>query len=49
ISPDGTCGGTAKYTCLNSGFGDCCSQYGYCGADADHCATGCQKLFGTCT
>ncbi|KAK0128782.1 hypothetical protein ONS95_000732 [Cadophora gregata] len=48
-SPDGTCGGTAKYNCLNSAFGNCCSQYGYCGNTVDHCSTGCQSAFGTCT
>ncbi|KAL2068366.1 hypothetical protein VTL71DRAFT_16464 [Oculimacula yallundae] len=48
-SPDGTCGGTKKYTCLASGYGNCCSQYNWCGATADHCGTACQKGFGTCT
>jgi hypothetical protein len=29
ISPDGTCGFEAGYTCAGSQFGDCCSIYGY--------------------
>lgn len=29
VSKDGSCGGTQGYTCLNSVFGNCCSQYGY--------------------
>ncbi|CAD0023831.1 unnamed protein product [Aureobasidium pullulans] len=30
VSPDGTCGGDTKYTCIGSRFGDCCNTYGYC-------------------
>ena len=26
VSPDGTCGGTNKYTCQGSPFGNCCSR-----------------------
>ncbi|KAF8937139.1 hypothetical protein BGZ47_009153 [Haplosporangium gracile] len=26
----------------------CCSQWGYCGNDADYCLVGCQKAFGVC-
>ncbi|KAH7383554.1 hypothetical protein BKA64DRAFT_760328 [Cadophora sp. MPI-SDFR-AT-0126] len=48
-SPDGSCGGTTGYSCTGSAFGNCCSQYGYCGNTVDHCATGCQTPFGTCT
>lgn len=48
VSPDGTCGGTNAYTCNGSGFGNCCSQYGWCGSTTDHCGTGCQSAFGTC-
>ena len=29
VSPDGTCGGDTKYTCLGSRFGDCCNTYGF--------------------
>jgi hypothetical protein len=48
VSPDGSCGGANEYVCPGSGFGDCCSAYGYCGSDSDHCAAGCQGEFGTC-
>ncbi|KAJ9667504.1 hypothetical protein H2201_002373 [Coniosporium apollinis] len=47
-STDGTCGGTTGQTCLGAAFGNCCSQYGWCGATADHCGTGCQAGFGNC-
>ncbi|KAF1837394.1 hypothetical protein BDW02DRAFT_139849 [Decorospora gaudefroyi] len=49
ISPDGTCGGTKKYKCKGSPFGDCCSSNGYCGKTTDHCNAGCQSSFGTCS
>lgn len=29
VSPDGTCGGTTKFTCAGSRFGDCCNTYGF--------------------
>jgi hypothetical protein len=29
VSPDGTCGGSTKYTCVGSRFGDCCNTYGF--------------------
>ncbi|KAJ8117835.1 hypothetical protein OPT61_g1055 [Boeremia exigua] len=48
VSTDGTCAGTGKQTCLGSTFGNCCSQYNYCGSTTDHCNTGCQSGFGTC-
>ncbi|KAF2855092.1 carbohydrate esterase family 4 protein [Plenodomus tracheiphilus IPT5] len=48
VSTDGMCGSTAGKTCLNSGLGECCSQYGWCGATTDHCGTGCQAGFGQC-
>jgi len=47
VSTDGTCGNGV--TCQGSTFGNCCSQYGYCGSSTDHCDTGCQSAFGTCT
>ncbi|ORX99885.1 hypothetical protein BCR34DRAFT_576243 [Clohesyomyces aquaticus] len=47
-SPDGTCGGTNKYSCTNSTFGKCCSKAGYCGSTASHCGQGCQSSSGTC-
>jgi hypothetical protein len=48
VSPDGSCGGANEDVCAGSGFGDCCSAYGYCGSSSDHCGTGCQGEFGTC-
>ncbi|OAG03066.1 uncharacterized protein CC84DRAFT_1151376 [Paraphaeosphaeria sporulosa] len=35
-------------TCRGSSFGNCCSQYGYCGSSKDYCRTGCQSQFGHC-
>ncbi|KAH7407055.1 hypothetical protein DE146DRAFT_607491 [Phaeosphaeria sp. MPI-PUGE-AT-0046c] len=51
LSPDGTCtcGGTSKFQCKGSAFGDCCSSSGYCGSTTGHCTAGCQAGFGTCT
>jgi hypothetical protein len=49
LSPDGSCGGTKKYKCADSGFGNCCSSSGFCGSTTAHCSAGCQVLFGTCT
>lgn len=38
VSADGLCPyGT---TCVGSGFGDCCSRYGFCGSTAEYCAGG---------
>lgn len=48
VSVDGTCGGQKGYSCLGSQFGNCCSQYGWCGTTRDHCGTGCNTVFGTC-
>ncbi|OCK85597.1 carbohydrate-binding module family 18 protein [Lepidopterella palustris CBS 459.81] len=46
-SPDGTCGAGTNYKCTS---GTCCGQYGYCGTDAAHCASGCQFAYSTaCT
>ncbi|KAG9239357.1 carbohydrate esterase family 4 protein [Amylocarpus encephaloides] len=47
VSTEGNCGGSV--TCQGSVFGNCCSQYSYCGSTADYCGTGCQSGFGTCT
>ncbi|TPX12970.1 uncharacterized protein E0L32_006615 [Thyridium curvatum] len=46
VSEEGDCG--AGVTCLGSGFGDCCSEHGYCGGSADYCGSGCQAAFGKC-
>ncbi|KAF2026994.1 hypothetical protein EK21DRAFT_32845, partial [Setomelanomma holmii] len=48
ISSDGTCGGSKGYTCEGSTFGNCCSQYGYCGKTTTYCGAGCNSAFGTC-
>jgi peptidoglycan/xylan/chitin deacetylase (PgdA/CDA1 family) len=48
VSVDGTCGGTGGFTCKGSTFGNCCSQYGWCGSTTAYCGTGCQPNFGTC-
>jgi peptidoglycan/xylan/chitin deacetylase (PgdA/CDA1 family) len=49
VSTDGTCGTQGKnQICIGSEFGNCCSQYGYCGKSTDHCGTGCNTLFGNC-
>ncbi|KAF1849606.1 carbohydrate-binding module family 18 protein, partial [Cucurbitaria berberidis CBS 394.84] len=48
ISPDATCGGKTGYTCLGSKFGNCCSQYGWCGTTTAYCGAGCQTKSGTC-
>ncbi|KAF2734255.1 hypothetical protein EJ04DRAFT_248296 [Polyplosphaeria fusca] len=44
VSLDGTCGGTAAQTCRGSDFGNCCSQFGFCGKTDTYCATGCQAV-----
>ncbi|KAI6330805.1 hypothetical protein MCOR29_001748 [Pyricularia oryzae] len=49
VSPDGTCAGNTGFTCQGSSSGNCCSQWGWCGTSADHCAAGCQSAFGTCS
>ncbi|KAH3941820.1 hypothetical protein HBI56_237000 [Parastagonospora nodorum] len=36
-------------SCLNSKWGDCCSQYGYCGSTPAYCSTGCQSGWGSCS
>ncbi|KAK9413595.1 hypothetical protein SUNI508_11804 [Seiridium unicorne] len=49
VSTDGICGiyNNSK-TCAGSAFGSCCSQFGYCGSDDDHCGVGCQSGWGSC-
>jgi hypothetical protein len=49
VSTDGSCSGTGKNTCLDSTFGNCCSQYGWCGSTTAYCRTGCQAGFGSCS
>jgi hypothetical protein len=48
-SSDGTCGGGNGFTCKGSKFGNCCSQYNYCGSSKYYCKTGCQAHFGSCS
>ncbi|OCK74053.1 carbohydrate-binding module family 18 protein, partial [Lepidopterella palustris CBS 459.81] len=49
VSPNGLCGPTNNgWNCQGSGFGNCCSQYGYCGSTSDFCGTGCLSSYGTC-
>lgn len=45
-SENGMCGNSS--TCIGSGFGDCCSQYFWCGLDNEHCGTGCISGYGRC-
>jgi hypothetical protein len=45
ISTNGIYGGTQGKTCLNFGFGDCCSSSGYCGSDSAYCGGGCMPKF----
>jgi hypothetical protein len=46
-SPDGSCGKSTVYTCKGSRWGECCSQWGYCGKSKLHCDY-CQSPFGVC-
>lgn len=46
VSEDGSCGN--GITCLESEYGDCCSQFGWCGNTTDHCGLGCNPTFGYC-
>ncbi|KAF1842320.1 carbohydrate-binding module family 18 protein [Cucurbitaria berberidis CBS 394.84] len=46
-TPDGSCGGTNKYTC-NVLYGNCCNKNGQCGSLPVDCGAGCQSAFGTC-
>ncbi|KAJ1333080.1 peptidoglycan-N-acetylglucosamine deacetylase [Microdochium nivale] len=45
VGPGGQCGGASRWNCAS---GLCCSQYGWCGSDAQYCAAGCQSAFGRC-
>src|SRR3569833_32806 len=48
VSPEGTCGAAAGFTCFGSEYGDCCSEHGWCGSTGEHCAGGCQISYGHC-
>ncbi|KAF2741662.1 carbohydrate-binding module family 18 protein, partial [Sporormia fimetaria CBS 119925] len=41
-------GATGGFTCMGSAFGDCCSEYSYCGSTSAYCGKGCQSAFGNC-
>lgn len=47
-TPDGTCGNNKS--CLGWSFGQCCSQWGYCGSGDTYCSliSGCQANYGIC-
>ncbi|KAH3955235.1 hypothetical protein HBI81_039130 [Parastagonospora nodorum] len=40
VSKDAKCGGSTGQTCKNSAFGNCCSQYGWCGSGPSYCGSG---------
>ncbi|KAI1479373.1 carbohydrate-binding module family 18 protein [Daldinia eschscholtzii] len=46
VSTNGRCGTGFGTACPS---GQCCSQYGYCGAGTAYCSTGCQRGFGMCS
>ncbi|KAF2014303.1 carbohydrate-binding module family 18 protein [Aaosphaeria arxii CBS 175.79] len=46
ISSNGQCGNST--TCAGSPFGNCCSEWYFCGNSAAYCGTGCRSGFGTC-
>ncbi|KAI7577873.1 putative ferulic acid esterase, partial [Hortaea werneckii] len=49
VSDDGTCGPeNDDKTCQGSGFGDCCSEYGFCGSTDFYCDMGCLVAYGKC-
>lgn len=53
VTTDGSCGikesGAGKgFHCPTAQY-RCCSQWGWCGDSAEHCGTGCQSEYGSCT
>ncbi|KAL8388853.1 hypothetical protein RB595_008979 [Gaeumannomyces hyphopodioides] len=46
VSPNGQCGNVT--TCAGSGFGNCCSEWYWCGNGPEYCAAGCRSAFGSC-
>ncbi|KAH7350321.1 hypothetical protein BKA66DRAFT_395309, partial [Pyrenochaeta sp. MPI-SDFR-AT-0127] len=48
VSPNSRCGTGFGFTCQGSQWGNCCSQYSYCGKTNAYCGTGCQAGFGQC-
>ncbi|KAH4354143.1 hypothetical protein HBH98_015300 [Parastagonospora nodorum] len=49
VSKDAKCGGSTGQTCKNSAFGNCCSQYGWCGSGSSYCGSSCDSAFGDCS
>ena len=51
ISQNGLCGSSNNdWTCLGSQFGDCCSNYGYCGSSTEYCSSAnCDSNYGSCS
>ncbi|KAK6064210.1 glycosyl hydrolase family 16 [Seiridium cupressi] len=47
-SKNGLCAYRAFALCKDSGFGDCCSRWGYCGSTEDYCGTNCLPNWGSC-
>ncbi|KAL4982233.1 hypothetical protein BDW68DRAFT_171125 [Aspergillus falconensis] len=51
VSTDGLCSQMSDpvgAVCEGSAFGDCCSEWGYCGDTNAYCGTGCQEALGSC-
>ncbi|KAF1848707.1 carbohydrate-binding module family 18 protein [Cucurbitaria berberidis CBS 394.84] len=48
VTPSDRCGKGFGFTCQGSKWGDCCSQYSYCGLTKAYCGDGCQQGFGKC-
>ncbi|RAR09172.1 carbohydrate esterase family 4 protein [Stemphylium lycopersici] len=53
ISTNSRCGNAYEasplgMTCVGSKWGNCCSQYSYCGSTDAYCGSGCQPGFGDC-
>ncbi|KAJ9646579.1 hypothetical protein H2199_002628 [Coniosporium tulheliwenetii] len=48
VSEHGSCGIRNGQHCLGSLFGDCCSQWGYCGSREPWCGEGCDPKYGEC-
>jgi hypothetical protein len=46
VSPNGQCGNSTG--CMGSGFGNCCSEWYWCGNGPAYCGTGCRSAFGSC-
>ncbi|ETS73192.1 hypothetical protein PFICI_15137 [Pestalotiopsis fici W106-1] len=47
-SRNGLCAYRAFKVCKDSGFGDCCSRWGYCGSTEAYCADNCLRHWGSC-